>query len=90
MRLAALLLLASCATVRPTAEPPGRAHWSNVHHDYVHREVRATAVNSSTAPVVLDCSDARVVIPPRSEADVLIPSGLACDLQPEDAYQGAP
>lgn len=84
MRLAALLLLAGCAHAGPTAAPVGRAHWANVHEDRVHQRVRATAVNSSTAPVVLDCSDLRVTVLPRTEVDVLIPAGLTCDLQPEE------
>jgi len=86
MALVYAYVICGCSSVRPTSVPVGPAHWSNVREDWVHRRVSATAVNSSTVPVVIDCSDARVILPPRSEEDVLVFDGQNCDLQPEETY----
>lgn len=87
--IAALVVFmdAACAEMVPTTEPVSPAHWERAQRDGFRRRVYAIAVNSSNRPVVLDCSDTRRIIPPRTEARVMIFDGENCDLQPRITYE---
>lgn len=85
-KLLGLLLLCGCANAIPTFGK-GPAHWGQVIRGPSFGT--ADVINPTNEPVVVDCDDMRVRIPPHTTSTVLIPylPGYRCDLQNDDTYQ---